>query len=76
MSAHIRGKVLALISEHQPPPSSDAEPLLLDSFAVVALLEALEDAFDIRVRSTEAVPENLATLGRLVAFVERKRGEA
>ena len=54
-----------------------ASPLLgaipeLDSMAVVSLLTALEERFDIVIDDDDISAENLATLGTLVRFVEEK----
>lgn len=44
----------------------------LDSMAVAALLAGLEDHFDIRVADDEVDGGLFATVGSLVAFVQRK----
>lgn len=44
----------------------------LDSMAVVNILTALEDHFGFTVDDDEISAETFATLGSLVAFVERK----
>lgn len=46
--------------------------LALDSFAVVNVIEALEDRYGIRVAASEVTRERFATLGALLAFVEEK----
>jgi acyl carrier protein len=46
--------------------------LALDSFAVVDVIEALEDRFGIRIAASEVTRERFATLAALVAFVEGK----
>ena len=48
---------------------------LLDSFAWVQLLEALEDAFGLELWPTRVKPENTATPARLVALVRGMLGE-
>ena len=47
----------------------------LDSMAVVSLIGALEDGFDIIVDDDEISASTFETLGSLAAFVERKQAE-
>ncbi|MTW21208.1 acyl carrier protein [Allochromatium palmeri] len=56
---------------------TDASPLLgaipeLDSMAVVGIITALEEHFGFMVDDDEISADTFATLGSLVAFVERK----
>ncbi|MPZ47479.1 MAG: acyl carrier protein [Betaproteobacteria bacterium] len=56
---------------------SSATPLLgaipeLDSMAVVSLITALEEQFEISVEDDEIGAETFETLGSLAAFVEQK----
>ena len=44
----------------------------LDSMAVVSLITALEEKFDITVEDDEIGAANFETLGSLVAFIEQK----
>jgi acyl carrier protein len=46
----------------------------LDSLAVVEMVVALEDRFDIKVDDSEFGGEIFETLGSLTAFVDGKRG--
>jgi len=64
--------VRELVEQHVEIAGPD-EPLELKSLELVMLAEAIEDAFGLRVRATDVVPENFGTLSRLVAFVERSR---
>lgn len=50
----------------------DDGALVLDSFGVVNVVEALEDRFGIRVAASEVTRERFSTLAALVAFVEEK----
>lgn len=71
----LRALVLAILDDvthGRPPPASDDEPLELDSFMVVSLVEELEVRFGFRVSADEVLPANLATLDAVVAFVARK----
>ena len=45
----------------------------VDSTGVLELIEFLEQEFDITVEDSETVPDNLDTIERIVAFVQRKR---
>lgn len=49
---------------------------LLDSYAVLDLVERLEAEFGIVVQRTDVTPENLDTPARVVAWLQRKRGGA
>ena len=46
---------------------------LIDSTGVLEVIEYLESAFGITVEDSEMLPENLDSIDRLVAFVERKQ---
>lgn len=45
---------------------------IIDSTGVLQLISFLEREFDVRVEDDEVVPQNLDSLSRLAAFVERK----
>lgn len=55
---------------------SDDESLLdsgiVDSTGVLELVAFLEEEFDIEVKDDELIPDNLDSLDRLAAFVDRK----
>ncbi len=52
--------------------SSDfIEDGLLDSFDIVSVVEALEDAFDIAISGRDIVPENFVSLEAIEALVEK-----
>ena len=44
---------------------------LIDSFAVVAMVNELNDALDIDIPSREILPENFYSLDTIVALVEK-----
>jgi len=48
----------------------------MDSTGVLDLVAFIEESFSIRVEDEELMPENLDSVDRLVAFVEKKRGLA
>jgi acyl carrier protein len=45
----------------------------VDSTGMLELIAFLETAFAIRIAENETIPENLETIGRIVAFVDRKQ---
>ena len=46
---------------------------IIDSTGVLELVEWLEETFTIKIADDELVPENLDSVDRITAFVERKR---
>jgi acyl carrier protein len=46
---------------------------MVDSTGMLEVITFLESEFGVRVRDQEMVPGNLETIGRISAFVERKR---
>ncbi len=56
------------------PEDSLIESGVIDSTGVLELIEFLEAEFDIRVADAETVPENLDSVARVAAFVDKKRG--
>ena len=46
---------------------------IVDSTGMLEIIGFLEAEFGIEVADAETTPDNLETLGRIVAFVERKR---
>jgi acyl carrier protein len=49
---------------------------VIDSTGVLEVIGFLEDSFHLTIEDTEMVPENLDSIDRLTAFVERKLGPA
>ena len=47
---------------------------IIDSTGVLQLIAFLEQEFKLQVEDHEVIPQNLDSLSRLVAFVERKAG--
>ena len=56
------------------PDDSLIEKGLIDSSGVLELIAFLEEKFAITVEDSELVPENLDSIGRIAAFVARKKG--
>jgi acyl carrier protein len=48
---------------------------IIDSTGVLELVHFLEDTFGISVADDEMVPDNLDSLARLAAFVDKKRAK-
>lgn len=63
-------EIRTIVAEHGDVKDDGA--LALDSFAIVNVIEALEDRYGIRVAASEVTRERFATLAALVAFVEEK----
>jgi acyl carrier protein len=49
---------------------------IVDSTGVLNLVMFIEETFGIQVKDEELVPENLDSLNKIVAFVEKKTGRA
>ncbi len=47
---------------------------VIDSLGLIRLMQHLQTKFGVQLDADEIVPENLQTLRRMVAFVEKKRG--
>jgi len=47
---------------------------LLDSTGVLELVDFLESRFEVLIEDREILPENLDSLARIAAFIDRKRG--
>jgi acyl carrier protein len=46
---------------------------MLDSVDMVRIVAVMEDAFDILLEDYELIPENLATINRLLAIARKKQ---
>jgi acyl carrier protein len=49
---------------------------LIDSTGVLEVIEYLEATFEVKVEDAEILPENLDSVERIVAFVQRKKFES
>ena len=81
----IRGRVRRHISAHFAVPEGEGslkddvsllEEGIMDSTGVLDLVMFIEETFGIQVEDEELIPENLDSVDRLVAFVEKKTGRA
>lgn len=46
---------------------------IVDSTGILEVIAFIEEEFGIRVEDGETIPENLASMGRILAFIARKR---
>jgi acyl carrier protein len=81
----IKGKVRQYISENilmtaaAADLTDDASLLqrsVLDSTGVLELVTFLEDTFNIKVADEEMLPDNLDSLNKIAAYVQRKLSDA
>ncbi len=76
----IRGFILEnyLFTDDQSELNNDDSFLdqgILDSTGILEIIFFIEDEFGIKIRDEEMVPENLDSVNRIVAFIERKQQE-
>jgi acyl carrier protein len=80
-----RGRLRRHIAAHFLVPGGEGslkddasllEEGIMDSTGVLDLVAFIEESFSIRVEDEELIPENLDSVDRLVAFVEKKTGLA
>ena len=79
----MREQIRSFLGENFPFDSAlvgDEDSLMdsgiLDSIAVLVLVTWLEESFGIKVHDDEVLPENLDSVARLAAFIERKQASA
>ena len=78
----LKSQIRAFITKNFYVPDgatiADEESLLdqgvIDSTGVLEVISFLEDNFHLTIEDTEMVPDNLDSIDRLTAFVERKHG--
>ena len=75
--AAIRNFILEnyLFTDEQSVLDSDdsfLEKGILDSTGILEVIYFLEDAFGIKIRDDEMIPENLDSVNNIVAFIARK----
>lgn len=57
--------------------SNDADLfMLLDSLDVIRLVSQLEKSYRVEVADSEMTADNLSSINRIAAFIDRKRGSA
>ena len=72
----MREKVLEILQDVVPDVDFENEvnmisDSIVDSFAVVAMVNELNDVLDIDIPSREILPQNFETLDAIVALVEK-----
>jgi acyl carrier protein len=77
MNEQVRQFILTNFYVPDPSVLGDDASLLdtgvIDSTGVLEVISFLEDTFELTVEEDEMVPENLDSIGRITAFVQRKR---
>jgi len=77
----VRGRIREFVMSNYYIPAADAigdetslfEGGYVDSTGVLELIVFIESAFRVTVDDAETVPENLDSIARIAAFVDRKR---
>jgi acyl carrier protein len=76
----VRQFVLENFYVSDPAELADDSPLVttgvVDSTGMLETMAFVETEFGIRIRDDETIPENLESIGRIAAFVARKRHAA
>ncbi|BAO45424.1 acyl carrier protein [Thiolapillus brandeum] len=76
----IRGFILEnyLFTDDQSELNNDDSFLdqgILDSTGILEIIFFIEDEFGIKIKDDEMIPDNLDSVNRIVAFIERKKQE-
>ena len=78
LEEQIRGYVLEnyLFTDDQSALNSDdsfLEKGILDSTGILEVIYFIEDEFDVKVEDEEMIPENLDSVNRIVAYIQKKQ---
>lgn len=46
---------------------------LIDSTGILELVSFIEEHFEVKIEDADIVPANLDTIGKIIAFIDRKR---
>ena len=73
-------ELMEILEELRPDVDFENETLLigngiLDSFDIVSLVTALNDAFDIEIKPNDLIPENFNSAVAILALVEKLQDE-
>ena len=68
-----RDRLRTLVADHADLPEADDAPLVMDSLALVELVEALEDECGVRITAKEVTREHFGSIERLLGFLGTKR---
>ncbi|HID45260.1 MAG TPA: acyl carrier protein [Chromatiaceae bacterium] len=76
----IRGFILEnyLFTDDQSELNNDDSFLdqgILDSTGILEIIFFVEDEFGIKIKDDEMIPDNLDSVNKIVAFIERKQQE-
>lgn len=76
----MKKQIIEILSEICPGIDFETETALIDdhileSFDIVSLVAALNDAFDIEIGAKDLVPENFNSAKSLLAMVQRLQDE-
>ena len=73
-------ELMEILEELRPDVDFENETLLigngiLDSFDIVSLVTAMNDAFDIEIKPNDLIPENFNSAAAILALVEKLQDE-
>ena len=73
-------ELMEILEELRPDVDFENETLLigngiLDSFDIISLVTALNDAFDIEIKPNDLIPENFNSAAAILALVEKLQDE-
>ena len=75
----MKEKILSILSELRPDMDYTQEDVdfveegMIDSFDMVALVDSLENEFNVIIGATEILPENFCTLDAIAKLVEKNK---
>lgn len=75
----MRERVINILSELRPEFDFNGavnyiEEGMLDSFDIINLVTALDEAFGISIDGIDVLPENFLTLDKIIALIEKNKG--
>ncbi len=80
IQARVRQFIIQNFYVSEPDQLQDDTSLIqggyVDSTGMLEVIAFLEESFEIRVEDTETIPDNLETIGRISAYVQRKQTAA
>jgi acyl carrier protein len=68
----VKDELRAILADHVTVPEDDLAPLELDSLAIVQIVEAIEDRYEIRIAPRDVTARTFGTLSQLARLVEDK----
>ena len=73
-------ELMEILEELRPDVDFENETMLigngiLDSFDIVSLVTALNEAFDIEIKPNDLIPENFNSAAAILALVEKLQDE-